>query len=156
MMLPVPVSAPVAMLGLTVGVVCALLVHLRTRLSPGGLFTSGWLAVAVAADLRSALVVLVATALTYAAVVAGQRYLILYGDRLFAAAILVGVILAAGWYLLPGVDFPALFSLAAFGLIVPGWLAYELASQPLVPTVVATGLTTTASFAVVALALVFS
>jgi gamma-polyglutamate biosynthesis protein CapC len=152
-MLPVPVSAPVAMLGLTVGIVCALVLHLRTRLSPGGLLTPGWLAVAVAADLRAALVVLVASVLTYGAVVAGQRYLILYGDRLFAAALLVGVILAAGWYLLPGVGFPELFSLAAFGLIVPGWLAYELASQPLVPTVVVTALATATSFAAVALAL---
>jgi hypothetical protein len=149
-------SPPAVMLGLSVGIVCALLVYLRTRLSPGGLFTPGWLAVAVVADLNAALVVLVAAGLTYLGVRAGQRYLILYGDRLFAAALLLGVVLATGWYLLPGVGFPPLFSLAAFGLIVPGWLAYQLASQPIVPTVVVTGLATAASLAAVILALSFS
>jgi gamma-polyglutamate biosynthesis protein CapC len=149
-------SPPAVMLGLSVGIVCALLVYLRTRLSPGGLFTPGWLAVAVVADLNAALVVLAASVLTYVGVVAGQRYLILYGDRLFAAALLLGVVLAAGWYLLPGVGFPPLFSLAAFGLIVPGWLAYQLASQPVVPTVVVTGLATVVSLGVVVIALAFS
>jgi gamma-polyglutamate biosynthesis protein CapC len=152
----VPVSAPAAMLGLTVGIVCALLLYLRTRISPGGLFTPGWLAVAVVVEPRAALVVLVAAAVTYVGVLAGQRYLILYGDRLFAAALLLGVVLATGWYLLPGVGFPPLLSVAAFGLIVPGWLAYQLASQPLVPTVVVTGVATAASYVAVVVALAFS
>jgi len=97
-------------------------------------------------DPRAALMILAASVLTYLGVLAGQRYLILYGDRLFAAALLLGVVLAAGWYLLPGVGFPAVFSVAAFGLIVPGWLAYQLASQPVLPTVVVTGVATGASY----------
>ncbi|TML25402.1 MAG: capsule biosynthesis protein capC [Actinobacteria bacterium] len=145
-MLDVPLSAPTAMVGLAVGIVCALLLHLRTRLSPGGLLTPGWFAVAAVTDPRAALVILAASVLTYLGVLAGQRYLILYGDRLFAAALLLGVVLVAGWYLLPGVGFPAVFSVAAFGLIVPGWLAYQLASQPVLPTVVVTGVATGASY----------
>jgi len=134
------------MLGLAIGVICALLFYLRTRLSPGGLLTPGWFAVALVTDLRAAIVVLVASVLTYLGVLVGQRYLILYGDRLLAAAMLLGVVLTAGWYLLAEGGFPALHPIAALGLIVPGWLAYQVANQPVLPTVVVTGLATCASF----------
>jgi gamma-polyglutamate biosynthesis protein CapC len=153
---PTHLSASMVMLGLAAGVLCALVLHLRTRLSPGGLLTPGWFAVAVATDLRAALVVLVASVVTYLGVMAGQRYLILYGDRLFAAALLLGIVLCASWYLLPGVGFPPLFPVVALGFIVPGWFAYQLASQPLVPTVVVTGVATVASFGAVLLGLAFT
>jgi poly-gamma-glutamate biosynthesis protein PgsC/CapC len=143
----VPLNPQTAMLGLAIGVVCALLFYLRTRLSPGGLLTPGWFAVALVADPRAAVVVLVAGVLTYLGVLVGQRYLILYGDRLLAAAMLLGVVLTAGWYLLAGSGFPALYPVAALGLIVPGWLAYQVANQPVLPTVVVTGLATGTSLA---------
>jgi gamma-polyglutamate biosynthesis protein CapC len=145
--MPVPLNAGTAMLGLVIGVVCALLFYLRTRLSPGGLLTPGWFAVALVTDPRAAIMVLVASVLTYLGVLVGQRYLILYGDRLLAAALLLGVVLTAGWYLFAGGGLPALHPIAALGLIVPGWLAYQVAHQPALPTVVVTGLATAASFA---------
>src|SRR5438034_11593972 len=107
-MLEVPLSAPTAMVGLAVGIVCALLLHLRTRLSPGGLLTPGWFAVAAVTDPRAAAVVLAAGAFTYLGVLAGQRYLILYGYRLLAAALLRAVLAGAGSYLLTADGFPPL------------------------------------------------
>jgi poly-gamma-glutamate biosynthesis protein PgsC/CapC len=154
--MPVPLNAQTAMLGLAIGVICALLFYLRTRLSPGGLLTPGWFAVALVTDLRAAIVVLVASVLTYLGVLLAQRFLILYGDRLLAAAMLLGVVLTAGWYLLAGGGFPALYPVAALGLIVPGWLAYQVANQPILPTVVVTGLATGASFAALLGALALS
>jgi poly-gamma-glutamate biosynthesis protein PgsC/CapC len=152
-MLAVPLTPQTAVLGLAIGIICALLFYLRTRLSPGGLLTPGWLAVALVADLRAAVVVLAASVLTYLGVLVFQRYLILYGDRLLAASLLLGIVIAAGWYLLSGAGFPALYSIAALGLIVPGWLAYQLACQPVLPTVVITGLATGASYATLIAAL---
>ena len=152
-MLAVPLTPQTAVLGLAIGIVCALLLYLRTRLSPGGLLTPGWLAVALVTDLRAAVVVLAAGVLTYLGVLVCQRYLILYGDRLLAAALLLGILLAAGWYLLTGPGFPPLYSIAALGLVIPGWLAYQLACQPVLPTVVITGLATVASYATLITAL---
>jgi gamma-polyglutamate biosynthesis protein CapC len=134
-----------AVLGLAIGILCALLFYLRTRLSPGGLLTPGWLAVAAIWDLRAALVVLAASVLTYLGVVLARRYIILYGDRLLAAAMLLGIVFESSWYLATTDSFPPLYSFAALGLIVPGWLSYQLTSQPLRPTLVTTGLATAMS-----------
>jgi gamma-polyglutamate biosynthesis protein CapC len=135
----------VAVLGLAVGVICALLVYLRTRLSPGGLLTPGWLAVAAIWEPTAAVVVLGASALTFLGVVVARRYMILYGDRLLAASLLLGVLLDSAWYLVSSDNFPPLYSFAALGLVVPGWLAYQLSVQPLRPTLISTGLATVVS-----------
>jgi poly-gamma-glutamate biosynthesis protein PgsC/CapC len=134
-----------AVLGLAIGILCALLFYLRTRLSPGGLLTPGWLAVAVIWDRQAALVVLAATVLTYLGMLLARRYIILYGDRLLAASMVLGIVLESGWYLATGDRFPPLYSFAALGLIIPGWLCFQLASQPLKPTLVTTGLATAMS-----------
>jgi gamma-polyglutamate biosynthesis protein CapC len=135
----------VAVLGLAVGIICALLVYLRTRLSPGGLLTPGWLAVAAIWKPTAALVVLGAGALTFLGVVVARRYMILYGDRLLAASLLLGVLFDSAWYLVSSDSFPPLYSFAALGLVVPGWLAYQLSIQPLRPTLLTTGLATVVS-----------
>ena len=134
-----------AVLGLAIGILCALLFYLRTRLSPGGLLTPGWLAVAAIWDRRAALVVLAASVLTYLGTVLARRYIILYGDRLLAASMVLGIVLESGWYLATGDGFPPLYSFAALGLVIPGWLCYQLSSQPLRPTLVTTGLATALS-----------
>jgi hypothetical protein len=152
-MFGVALTPQAAVLGLAIGIICALLIRLRTRLSPGGLLTPGWFAVAVVTDLRAAAVILAASAVTYLGVVASQRYLILYGDRLLAAALLLGVVCASGWYLATGDGLPPLYSIAALGLIVPGWLAYQLACQPVLPTVAVTGLATATSVGALSVAL---
>jgi poly-gamma-glutamate biosynthesis protein PgsC/CapC len=149
-------SPQAAVLGLAIGIICALLCHLRTRLSPGGLLTPGWLAVATIWDPHAALVVLAASALTYLGVLAARRYMILYGDRLLAASLLLGVLLDSAWYLATSDHFPPLYSFAALGLIVPGWLAYQLTCQPLRPTLVTTGLATAVSCGVLGAVMVIS
>jgi gamma-polyglutamate biosynthesis protein CapC len=151
-----PLTPHVAVLGLAIGIICALLLYLRTRLSPGGLLTPGWLAVAAIWKPADALVVIVASALTYLGVMVARRYMILYGDRLLAASLLLGVLLDSGWYQATGDGFPPLYSFAALGLVVPGWLAYQLSVQPLRPTLITTGLATGLSFGVLGAVIVIS
>lgn len=138
-------SPEAAVLGLAVGIICALLFYLRTRLSPGGLLTPGWLAVAAIWEPRAALVVLGASAVTYLGVLVARRFMILYGDRLLAAAMLLGIVVQVTWYLVASSHFPPLYSFAALGLVVPGWFAYQLTCQPVRPTLVTTGLATVVS-----------
>jgi hypothetical protein len=62
--------------------------------------------------------------------------------------LLLGVLLDSAWYLATSDGFPPLYSFAALGLVVPGWMAYQLNVQPLRPTLITTGLATGLSFGV--------
>jgi poly-gamma-glutamate biosynthesis protein PgsC/CapC len=144
------VSPQTAVLSLAIGIICALAFYLRTRLSPGGLLTPGWLAAAAIWEPRAALVVLGASVLTFLGILAARRYMILYGDRLLAASMLLGIVLVVTWYLVTGAGpgLRPLYSFAALGLIVPGWSTYQLTRQPVVPTLVTTALATVVTGAV--------
>jgi poly-gamma-glutamate biosynthesis protein PgsC/CapC len=147
---PSLVSPQTAVLSLAIGIICALAFYLRTRLSPGGLLTPGWLAAAAIWEPRAALVVLGASVLTFLGILAARRYMILYGDRLLAASMLLGVVLVVTGYLVTGArsGLQPLYSFAALGLIVPGWSTYQLTRQPVVPTLVTTALATAVTGAV--------
>ena len=151
-------SPQAAVLSLAIGVICALVFYLRTRLSPGGLLTPGWLAAAAIWEPRAALVVLGASVLTFLGILIARRYIILYGDRLLAASILLGIVLVTTWYLATGAG-PGLrpmYSFAALGLIVPGWFTYQLTRQPVLPTLVTTGLATAVTGALLGAVVVIS
>jgi gamma-polyglutamate biosynthesis protein CapC len=145
-------------LSLAVGITCALAFYLRTRLSPGGLLTPGWLAVAAIWEPRAALVVLAASAMTFLGILAARRYMILYGDRLLAASMLLGIVLVVTWYLATDArsGLQPLYSFTALGLIVPGWSTYQLTRQPVLPTLVTTALATVVTGAVLGAVVVIS
>jgi poly-gamma-glutamate biosynthesis protein PgsC/CapC len=143
-------SPQAAVLSLAIGIICAVVFYLRTRLSPGGLLTPGWLAAAAIWQPRAALVVLAASVLTYLGILIARRYMILYGDRLLAASMLLGIVLVVTWYLATGhgAGLQPLYSFAALGLIVPGWSTYQLTRQPVLPTLITTALATAVTGAV--------
>ncbi len=149
-------SPQTAVLSLAIGIICALAFYLRTRLSPGGLLTPGWLAAAAIWEPRAALVILAASVLTFLGILAARRYMILYGDRLLAASMLLGIVLVVTWYLATGSGLQPLYSFAALGLVVPGWSTYQLTRQPVVPTLVTTALATVATGAVLGAVVVIS
>ncbi len=131
-------SPEVATLGLAVGLVFSLVCYLVTNLSPGGMITPGWLALAVVQDIRQAGLIVVTTIATYLLVMLLQKIVILYGKRLFAAVVLVGVLLQVSLFLLISRQVPLLFSHQTLGFVVPGLIAYQLVRQRPGVTILAT------------------
>jgi len=131
-------SPEVATLGLAVGLVFSLVCYLVTNLSPGGMITPGWLALAVVQDYRQAGLIVLTTVATFFLVMLLQKIVILYGKRLFAAVVLVGVLLQVTMFLLISRQVPLLFSHQTLGFVVPGLIAYQLVRQRPAATVLAT------------------
>jgi gamma-polyglutamate biosynthesis protein CapC len=131
-------TAEIAVLGLGLGLAFSLVCYLVTNLSPGGMITPGWLAITLIADARQVVVIVLVSALTFAIVVVLQRVVILFGKRLFATVVLVGLMLQVTVALVQHDGGSALTTHETLGFIVPGLIAYQLVRQPRVPTIVAT------------------
>jgi poly-gamma-glutamate biosynthesis protein PgsC/CapC len=129
----------VATLGLAIGLLFSLLCYLTSNLSPGGMITPGWLALTLVEDYRRAAIVVLMTALTYLGTKGLQRVVILYGKRLFAAVVLLSVLLQTSLFILIQNDYPLLYVHETLGFVVPGLIAYQLVRQPAGATVLATG-----------------
>ncbi|SBT50955.1 poly-gamma-glutamate biosynthesis protein PgsC/CapC [Micromonospora auratinigra] len=138
-----------ATLCLGVGLVLALACYLTTNLSPGGMITPGWLALTLVEEYRQALVILVMTGVTWALTKLMQRVVILYGKRLFAAIVLLSVLLQTTLFIVIQQDFPLLFSHQTLGFVAPGLIAYQLVRQPPVATMLATGAVSVGSYLII-------
>ncbi|TWP52357.1 capsule biosynthesis protein capC [Lentzea tibetensis] len=136
-------------LALAIGLVFSLVCYLTTNLSPGGMITPGWLALTLVTKAEFVAIIVLMTALTYGATRLLQRFVILYGKRLFAAVVLTAVLLQSGLFLLVLHDAPTLFIHQTLGFVVPGLIAYQLVRQPPLATVLATGAVSLVSYGVV-------
>jgi gamma-polyglutamate biosynthesis protein CapC len=127
----------VEVLTLAIGLVFALVCYLASNLSPGGMITPGWLALALIAKPVLVVVIGVVVAVTYVGTRGLQQVLILYGKRLFATVVLTAVFVEMTVFLfvLPG--FTVDLQTTAVGFIVPGLVAYQLVRQPVGPTLAA-------------------
>jgi gamma-polyglutamate biosynthesis protein CapC len=139
-----------ATIALAIGLLFALICYLTTNLSPGGMITPGWLALTLVEDTRKVAVIAAVTLVTYIGVRGLQRVVILYGKRLFAAVMMVSVLLSTGLFLLVQRDYPLIFAHETLGFIIPGLVAYQLVRQPAIPTVLATAAVSLASYGVLA------
>jgi len=77
-----------------------------------------------------------------------QRLVILYGKRLFAAIVLLSVLLQLTLFLIIQRDVPLLFAHQTLGFIIPGLIAYQLVRQPPKVTILATIVVTAITFGV--------
>jgi poly-gamma-glutamate biosynthesis protein PgsC/CapC len=141
-------TAETATLGLGIGLVFALLCYLTTNLSPGGMISPGWLAIAYLQDWLQAALIVGSTFAAFGLIVLIQRLVILYGKRLFAAVLLLSVLLQLSLFLLIQREVPLLFSHQTLGFVVPGLVAYQLVRQPPVATLTATGVVSVATYLV--------
>ncbi|GHE75960.1 poly-gamma-glutamate biosynthesis protein PgsC [Amycolatopsis deserti] len=139
-----------AALGLAVGLLFSLGCYLVSNLSPGGMITPGWLALTILEDYRRAAIVVLSTAIAYGGTLLLQRVTILYGKRLFAAVVLLGVLVQTTLFLVILRDYPLLFAHQTLGFVVPGLIAYQLVRQPVGATVIATTSVSAASYGVLA------
>ncbi|WP_030261199.1 poly-gamma-glutamate biosynthesis protein PgsC/CapC [Streptomyces violens] len=147
-MIPSVLTPEIAAIGIALGLLFSLVCYLATNLSPGGMITPGWLALTLVEDLQRAAMVVEVTALTYVSAVILQRFVILYGKRLFAAVVLTGVVLQSTVMIVLSMEFPLLYANQTLGFIVPGLIAYQLVRQPKGPTLLATGSVTLLAFVV--------
>ncbi|MBQ0989879.1 poly-gamma-glutamate biosynthesis protein PgsC/CapC [Micromonospora sp. PSH03] len=141
-------SAQLATACLGIGLVFALLCYLTTNLSPGGMITPGWIALALIEDPLQAAVIVVMTVVTYVLTRVMQRMVILYGKRLFAAIVLLSVLLQMTLFVIVQRDLPLLFAHQTLGFVAPGLIAYQLVRQPPKATVLATVMVTAITYGV--------
>jgi gamma-polyglutamate biosynthesis protein CapC len=141
-------SAQLATACLGIGLVFALLCYLTTNLSPGGMITPGWIALALIEDPLQAGVIVVMTVVTYGLTLLMQRIVILYGKRLFAAIVLLSVFLQMTLFVIVQRDLPLLFAHQTLGFVAPGLIAYQLVRQPPKATVLATIMVTAITYGV--------
>ncbi|MFF1692890.1 poly-gamma-glutamate biosynthesis protein PgsC/CapC [Streptomyces sp. NPDC058257] len=147
-MIPSVLTPEIAAVGIALGLLFSLVCYLTTNLSPGGMITPGWLALTLVEDLQRAAMVLGVTVLTYVGTLLMQKYVILYGKRLFAAVVLLGVTLQATVMIVLSIEFPLMYANQTLGFIVPGLIAYQLVRQPKGPTLLATGSVTLMAYVV--------
>lgn len=138
----------VAVLGISLGLLFSLICYLVTNLSPGGMITPGWLALTLVEDPRRVLLIIAVILATWGGTLTLRRYIILYGKRLFATVVMLGVFLQMTLFLVFLDLFPLLFSHETLGFIVPGLVAYQLVRQPVVATLTATTVVTAAAYGV--------
>jgi hypothetical protein len=112
------------------------------------MITPGWLALTLIEDLQRAALVIGITVLTYLLTLLTQKFVILYGKRLFAAVVLIGVLLQATVVIVLQMEFPLLYANQTLGFIVPGLIAYQLVRQPKGATLLATGSATLMTYVV--------
>ncbi|OZM83893.1 poly-gamma-glutamate biosynthesis protein PgsC/CapC [Pseudonocardia sp. MH-G8] len=143
-----------ATIALAIGLLFALVCYLTTNLSPGGMITPGWLALTLVEDAMKVAVIAGVTVVAYLAIRGLQRVVILYGKRLFAAVMMLSVLLSTGLFLLVQRDYPLLFAHETLGFVIPGLVAYQLVRQPPLATVLATSAVSLASYGVLASGLV--
>jgi poly-gamma-glutamate biosynthesis protein PgsC/CapC len=136
--LPPEISALVIAFGLVLALVC----YLVTNLSPGGMITPGWLALAFIVQPLLALVIVLVVAITYVLCQALQQVVILYGKRLFATVVLIAVFLQMTVFLFFLKVLPFFYDATTLGFIVPGLIAYQLLRQPPFATITATATVT--------------
>ena len=139
-------SPIVSVLSLSIGLVFALFCYLITNLSPGGMITPGWLALVLIANPEFGLLILAVAVVTYFISLGVRKVVILYGKRLFATVVLIGVFLQVTLFVF-NTQIADASDYTTLGFIIPGLLAYQLIRQPIVATLLAT--TTVASLAYV-------
>lgn len=147
-MIPAVLTPEIAAIGIALGLMFSLVCYLTTNLSPGGMITPGWLALTLIEDLQRAAMVVGVTVLTYLCTQLMQKFVILYGKRLFAAVVLTGVVLQATVFLVLQREFPLLYANQTLGFIVPGLIAYQLQRQPKGATLLSTTTVTLANHVV--------
>ncbi|MFG2138463.1 poly-gamma-glutamate biosynthesis protein PgsC/CapC [Streptomyces sp. NPDC048650] len=147
-MIPSVLTPEIAAVGIAIGLLFSLVCYLTTNLSPGGMITPGWLALTLVEDLQRAAMVVGVTVLTYVGTLLMQKFVILYGKRLFAAVVLLGVTLQATVMIVLALEFPLMYANQTLGFIVPGLIAYQLVRQPKGPTLLATGSVTLTAYVV--------
>ncbi len=140
----------ISVLALSIGLLFALICYLLTNLSPGGMITPGWIGLALIVRPSLALTIGAVAVVTWVVSLALQRVVILYGKRLFATVVLIGVFLQVTLFVVNLTRAQNTFEdYTTLGFIVPGLMAYQLIRQPILPTILSTATVASLAYMVV-------
>jgi hypothetical protein len=114
------------------------------------MITPAWLALTLVTDWRRLFMIAGVTLLTWIGTLLIRKVVILYGKRLFASVVMLGVFLQMTLALFILKEYPLLFSHQTLGFIVPGLIAYQLIRQSAVATITATTAVTALTYGVLA------
>ena len=113
----VSLAPEVATLVLALGLIVSLGCYVVSHVSPGGMITPGWIALTLVQDVRLAPLVIGVVLLTFASAKGVEQVAILYGKRLFASVLLLGVFFSTTALLVCSAHLPALTETGALGLV---------------------------------------
>lgn len=143
------VSSETAAVIMAITVVGALVLYLRTNLSPGGMIVPGVLVLSALEGLPSLLTVLAITGLVYGIMIPLKAKLtILYGKRLFVTNLVLSTVFTLTAFVALHRQYPTLFANDTLGLLAPGLISYQLFRQKILPTIISTAVVTIAGLAV--------
>lgn len=119
-----------------IGILLSLLFTELTGLLAGGLISAGYMAFFATQPARLGMTLLVVL-LVYGVVRGLSRFIVLYGRRRFAAAVILSYVL--GWFCAVATAeiLPADMDVRAVGLIIPGLVANDMLRQGVAATLVA-------------------
>lgn len=138
-----------AVLGLTLGLLFALVCYLITNLSPGGMITPGWLALLIIESPIRLVLLSVVIILSFFVMKLVRRVVILYGKRLFATVVLVAVFLQFTLFVIISNQTDLVGENRTLGFIIPGLITYQLIRQPIVATLLSIVAVTALSYGVI-------
>lgn len=127
----------ISVLGISIGLLLALICYLVTNLSPGGMITPGWIAIVLVEKPAHILLIGATIILTSLIMRRLQKVVILYGKRLFATVVMIAVFFQMTFFLFLVGNLPTLFENSTLGFIIPGLVAYQLIRQPPLATITA-------------------
>lgn len=124
---------------LFIGILVSLAVTELTGYSPGGIVVAGYLALFAAQPAWLVSTGMAAIA-TYLFVKLLERRLLLFGRRLFAFYVLVGLLISQAAISLSRGEYGLNWGIVVIGYLVPGLIARDFGRQGIIPTILATAL----------------
>jgi hypothetical protein len=123
---------------LVIGIIAALYIYERIGISPGGIITAGFVAL-YSGHWEFALCTLLVAAAAAFLVRLLSRWMVLYGKRLFAVCVLMGLGLSMAVASFSG-PYAGSREFAVIGHIIPGLIAKDMLGQGAAPTLAALAL----------------
>ncbi len=151
--LPEYISSETACLIMAFTVVLALIMYLKTNLSPGGMIVPGILVLSALEGLPSLAVTTVTTVAVWGLVKILMKFTILYGKRLFVTNLVVSTMLITTGFIMFHKGYPQLFPNDTLGLLAPGLISYQLFRQKVLPTIISTSIVTGVGLVIAGVAL---
>jgi hypothetical protein len=125
----VDLSSSVAALVLALSLLVSVTFYLITGLSPCGMITPAYLVLSLFQSPWSLAVLAGGTALLWLVMLIANRFMMLFGKRLFAVTVIFGVIIQTSAYLVLHSRAPWLYPHDTLSYVAPGLIVYQLIRQ---------------------------
>lgn len=125
----VDLSSSVAALVLALSLLVSVAFYLITGLSPCGMITPAYLVLSLFQSPWSLAVLAGGTGALWLVMLIANRFMMLFGKRLFAVTVITGVVIQTGAYLALHSRYPWLYPRDTLSYVAPGLIVYQLIRQ---------------------------